>query len=78
MKYKKEIKKELTKNEYSKFIKKVLNYNQDNGKLAEFIKIGDIKVYKNEYIETIENVNKFILQNGREPEKITIYQKRHT
>ncbi len=75
MKYERKVKKELSKSEYSKFIKEVINYNQDHRELAQYILIDDTKVFKNEYVEAIESVNKFILENGREPEKVTIYEK---
>lgn len=77
MKYERKVKKELNKSEYSKFIKEIINYNQDHGELAQYILIDDTKVFKNEYVEAIESVNKFILENGREPETITIYEKHH-
>ncbi len=77
MKYKREIRKELSKTEYSQFIKKVIKYNQNHGELAPYIMLDNTKIYKNEYIEAIESVNKFILENGREPEKTIIYAKKH-
>ena len=76
MKIKKEVKKELTKEEYSDFIKKVISINEKQISMPSYVMIDDVKIYKNEYIEAIENVNKFILENGRHPETITIYVKR--
>ena len=73
---KKEVKKELTKEEYSDFIKKVISINEKQKSMPSYVMIDDVKIYKNEYIEAIENVNKFILENGRHPETITIYVKR--
>ncbi|PAV07895.1 pseudomurein-binding repeat-containing protein [Methanosphaera cuniculi] len=80
MKYKKQIKKELTKTEYSQFVKKVIDYNRQNGKMPEYIITQDdnTKIYKNEYVDAIENVNKFILENDREPEKVVIYEKKNS
>ncbi|WP_304125246.1 pseudomurein-binding repeat-containing protein [Methanosphaera cuniculi] len=80
MKYKKQIKKELTKKEYSQFVKKVIDYNRQNGKMPEYIITQDdnTKIYKNEYVDAIENVNKFILENDREPEKVVIYEKKNS
>ena len=76
MKIKKEVKKELTKEEYSKKKKKVISINEKQKSMPSYVMIDDVKIYKNEYIEAIENVNKFILENGRHPETITIYVKR--
>lgn len=76
MKIKKEVKKELTKEEYRDFIKKVISINEKQKSMPSYVMIDDVKIYKNEYIEAIENVNKFILENGRHPETITIYVKR--
>lgn len=76
MKIKKEVKKELTKEEYSDFIKKVISINEKQKSMPSYVMIDDVKIYKNEYIEAIENVNKFILENGRHPETIIIYVKR--
>ena len=76
MKIKKEVKKELTKEEYSDFIKKVISIKEKQKSMPSYVMIDDVKIYKNEYIEAIENVNKFILENGRHPETITIYVKR--
>lgn len=79
MKYKKHIKKELTKNEYSKFVKKVIDYNRQNGEMPKYIITQDkTKIYKNEYVDAIESVNKFILENDREPEKVIIYEKKNS
>lgn len=80
MKYKKQIKKELTKTEYSQFVKKVIDYNRQNGKMPEYIITQDdnTKIYKNEYVDAIEKVNKFILENDREPEKVVIYEKKNS
>jgi len=71
------IKKELTEKEYTQFIKQLLEINKKEGHLPEYIDYKDSKIYKVEYIETIENVNKFILENGRHPETINFYQQKH-
>ncbi|MBO7719771.1 MAG: pseudomurein-binding protein [Methanosphaera sp.] len=71
------IKKELTEKEYSHFIKKILAINEKEGHLPEYIEYDDCRIYKIEYIETIENVNKFILENGRHPETVNIYLQKH-
>lgn len=77
MKIKKRIKAKLTKNEYRRIVDKVIQYNQRHGKLPTYITYGDEKIYKNEYMEAIEYANKFILENGRNPEKVVIYEKKH-
>ncbi len=77
MKIKKRIKAKLTKNEYRSIVDKVIQYNQRHGKLPTYITYGDEKIYKNEYMEAIEYANKFILENGRNPEKVVIYEKKH-
>ncbi|MDO5852184.1 MAG: hypothetical protein Q4Q23_06825 [Methanobacteriaceae archaeon] len=66
----------ITKQEYRKFIEQILTQNKQNKKLPEEIKIKSCIIYKNEYLETIDKVNKFILLNGRPPETITIKEKR--
>jgi len=74
---KRRIKKEMNKKEYEKFIKYILDINQKDGKLPKYVEFDGKKIYKNEYINTIENVNKFILENGRHPETATIYLQKH-
>ncbi|RAP51339.1 MAG: hypothetical protein BZ133_03250 [Methanosphaera sp. SHI613] len=71
------IKKELTKKEYTQFIQRIIDINEKEGHMPEYIEYDDSKIFKVEYIETIENVNKFILENGRHPETINIYQQKH-
>jgi predicted HTH transcriptional regulator len=71
------IKKELTKKEYTQFIQRIIAINEKEGHMPEYIEYDDSKIFKVEYIETIENVNKFILENGRHPETINIYQQKH-
>lgn len=74
---KRKIKKEISMQEYEKFIDNILNINSKNGELPEYITCGDTKIYKTEYIETIESVNKFVLENGRYPQKVTFYLQKH-
>lgn len=74
---KRKIKKEMSKKEYEEFIKNILDINQKEGKLPEYIEFDGKKIFKIEYINTIENVNKFILENGRHPETATIYLQKH-
>lgn len=74
---KRKIKKEMTKKEYKKFIRNILDINQRDGKLPEYVEYDGKKIFKIEYINTIENVNKFILENGRHPENIKIYLQKH-
>lgn len=76
MKIKKKVKKELNKKEYAQFIKKVISINKKQKSMPEYVIVDDVKIYKNEYIEAIENVNKFILENGRHPETVVIFAKR--
>lgn len=75
MKIKRKIKIELDQKEYRSFIKKIMEENQKKRKMPKYVEYNDIKIYKDEYIETIENVNKFILENGRQPVRITFYYK---
>ncbi len=74
---KRKIKKEMSKKEYEEFIKNILEINQKEGKLPDYIEFDGKKIFKIEYINTIENVNKFILENGRHPETATIYLQKH-
>ncbi|MCD7781947.1 MAG: hypothetical protein LUG89_04575 [Methanosphaera sp.] len=77
MEIKRNIKIELTKKQYMDFIQRILKYNKRHSHLPSEIDFDGVSVYKNEYIEAVENVNKFILENSRYPEKIVIYHKRH-
>lgn len=74
---KRKIKKEMTKKEYKKFIRNLLEINKNDGQLPEYVEYDGNKIFKIEYIETIENVNKFVIENGRHPETITIYRQKH-
>lgn len=75
MKSIKESKKSMTNEEYRLFIKRLLKINEKEGSLPESIDIDGVTVYKKEYIETIEQVNKFVLENGRQPQTVTIKRK---
>lgn len=74
---KRKIKKEMRKKEYKQFVRKLIDINTKKGKLPKYIEYDGIKIYKIEYIDTIEYVNKFILENSRHPETILIYQQKH-
>ena len=72
-----EVKIELTQTEYSKFIKNLLDENKRNKKLPDKITFNECTVYKHEYIETIERVNKYVLKNSRYPQHIPIFSKKY-
>ncbi len=77
MNMKRKVKIELNKKQYLKFIEDIIVYNSKNQEYPQYITIDERKIYKNEYIEAMESTNKFILENGRYPEKVIIYNKKH-
>ncbi len=64
--------KTLTLDEYREMVEKVIDYKNNNNEMPTKIVISDIEINKEEYIDMIERVNKFILEIGRSPKSIKI------
>jgi hypothetical protein len=62
----------LTLEQYRKMVKKVLEFKRLNGDLPDYAVVDGCRIYKKEYIDMIERVNKFFLQMGRNPESVDI------
>lgn len=68
---------ELNQTEYGEFIKLLLYENKRNKVLPDKITFNECIIYKYEYIETIERVNKYVLKNNRYPQHIPIFSKKY-
>ncbi len=50
----------------------ILNYKKLNGKMPEHVTIEKCLILKEDYIDMMERVNKFILEMGRNPRTVDI------
>lgn len=50
----------------------IIEFKNENGKMPEMAKIRDKEIPRENYSRMIERVNKFLLENGRNPGSIEI------
>lgn len=62
----------LSLKQYRKMVEEVLEYKKLNGEMPHYITVEGFKIFKKEYIDMIERVNKFILEMGRNPRTVDI------
>ncbi len=62
----------LTLEQYRKMVSKVIEFKKLNGEMPEFTTIDGFRISKDDYIDMIEMVNKFLLEMGRNPETVEI------
>lgn len=64
--------KRLDLNEYREMVDKIITYRNSNNKMPAKVVVSDIEIYKDEYMDMLERVNKFILESGRSPRSVSI------
>ena len=64
--------KRLSLDEYREMVDKIVNYRNANNKMPSKVVISNIEIYKEEYTDMLERVNKFILESGRSPRSIRV------
>ncbi len=66
----------LTLKQYRQMVEQVLEYKKLNGEMPHYIIIDGFKIFKKEYTDMIERVNKFVLEMGRNPRTVDIESSR--
>lgn len=64
--------KRLSLDEYREMVDKIISYRNSNNEMPSKIVVSDMEIYKEEYIDMLERVNKFILEIGRSPRSVSI------
>jgi hypothetical protein len=64
--------KRLTLKQYRNMVEKVIEFNKLNGEMPEYTTVEGCKISRENYIDMIERVNKFLLKMGRNPGIIEI------
>lgn len=62
----------LTLEQYRYMVEQVIEYKRLNGEMPEYIKIDGHCIDRENYLEMIERVNKFLLELGRNPSVVEI------
>lgn len=66
--------KRLNLNEYREMVDKIITYKNSNNKMPPKVVVSNIEIHKEEYMDMLERVNKFILEVGRSPRSVSIKQ----
>ncbi|MGC9516392.1 MAG: pseudomurein-binding repeat-containing protein [Methanomicrobiales archaeon] len=64
--------KRLTLEQYREMVDAVIEFKKLNGEMPEFTMINGHKIERENYIDIIERVNKFVLEMGRNPRTVDI------
>lgn len=64
--------KRLTLQQYRNMVEKVIEFKKLNGKMPEYTTVEGCKISRENYIDMIERVNKFLLEMGRNPGTVEI------
>jgi hypothetical protein len=64
--------KRLTLEQYRKMVEKVIEFKKLNGEMPEYTVVEGCKIGRDNYIDMIERVNKFLLEMGRNPGTVDI------
>ncbi len=62
----------LTLVQYRKMVDTVIEFKKLNGELPKFTVVNGCRINKNNYVDMIERVNKFLLEMGRNPSAVEI------
>jgi len=62
----------LTLKQYREMVEEIIEFKKFNGEMPEFTVVGGYQIDKEDYIDMIERVNKFILEMGRNPRTVDI------
>lgn len=64
--------KRLSLDEYREMVDKIISYRNSNKEMPSKIVVSNIEIKKEEYLDMLERVNKFILEIGRSPRSVSI------
>lgn len=62
----------LTLEQYREMVNEIIEFKNLYGSLPEYANVDGKKIHKENYIDMIERVNKFILEMGRNPRTVDI------
>ncbi|MGO9387348.1 MAG: pseudomurein-binding repeat-containing protein [Methanobacterium sp.] len=62
----------LTLIQYRKMVDTVIEFKKLNGELPKFTVVNGCRINKDDYVDMIERVNKFLLEMGRNPGAVEI------
>lgn len=62
----------LTHTEYRELVDKVIAFNEETGSMPQYALVNNKKIDKEEYLDMIERVNRFVLEMGRSPKRVSI------
>ncbi len=57
----------LTLEQYRRMVEKVIKFEKLNGEMPKYTTVDGCKISKQNYVDMIETVNKFLLEMGRSP-----------
>jgi len=60
----------LTLEEYREMVEEIMDIKNTTGEMPEYAQVSNIKIYRGDYCNMIERVNKFILEMGRNPRSV--------
>jgi hypothetical protein len=63
---------ELTLKQYRRMVDEVIEFRKLNGKMPKYAVVEGCKISRKDYLNMIENVNKFLLETGRNPGRVEI------
>lgn len=63
---------QLSLNQYREMVDGIIEFKKINGEMPKFAIVDGCKIEKENYIDMIERVNKFILEMGRNPKSVDI------
>jgi hypothetical protein len=58
--------------QYREMVDEIIEFKNENGVMPDYAIVDGCKIGKENYIDMIERVNKFILEMGRNPRSVDI------
>lgn len=62
----------LSLEQYREMVDEIIEFKNQNGTMPEYAVVDGCRIEKDNYIDMIERVNKFILEMGRNPRSVEI------
>ena len=62
----------LSLEQYREMVDEIIEFKNENGIMPEYTVVNGCRIEKDNYIDMIERVNKFILEMGRNPRSVEI------